>query len=191
LASGDNDGEIKLWDVQSSTCLTTLPNGKRSVGALAFSSGESLLISSSSDEIVTLWNVEKGEKVPSEVVERHMRANWARAMAFNRDGTMLATGGDRHTVRIWQIDQQKSAVSLRMFSRGGGQVWSVAFSPDHRLLASGDDDGTLVVWDMETGTCRQVLRSDRPYERLKIRGLTGITEAQRVSLTALGAIEES
>lgn len=79
---------------------------------------------------------------------------------------------------------------MTTFARGGGQVWSVAFSHDNRLLASGDDDGTLVVWDVETGACRQVLRSDRPYERMNIHGLRGVTEAQRASLKALGAIED-
>jgi hypothetical protein len=34
-----------------------------------------------------------------------------------------------------------------------------------------------------------MLRSDRRYERLDITGLTGITEAQRAALLALGAVE--
>ena len=104
---------------------------------------------------------------------------------------MLAVGSDDHTVRIWHLERQSSTSDLRTFSRHGGQVWAVAFSPDSRLLASGDDDGTLVLWDVETGACRQVLRSDRPYERMNIHGVKGITQAQRSSLRALGAIEEA
>jgi hypothetical protein len=34
------------------------------------------------------------------------------------------------------------------------------------------------------------LRSERPYERLNIAGVTGITEAQRASLKNLGASEK-
>jgi hypothetical protein len=33
------------------------------------------------------------------------------------------------------------------------------------------------------------LRPDRPYERMDITGLTGITDAQRTALLALGAFE--
>ena len=33
------------------------------------------------------------------------------------------------------------------------------------------------------------LRRDRPYERLDITGIQGLTQAQKVSLRALGAIE--
>jgi hypothetical protein len=34
------------------------------------------------------------------------------------------------------------------------------------------------------------LRPERRYERLDITGLTGITEAQRAALLALGAVEQ-
>jgi len=55
-------------------------------------------------------------------------------------------------------------------------------------LASYGDDGAITLWDLESGAHRQTLRRDRPYERLDITGLTGITDAQRTSLLALGAI---
>jgi len=48
-----------------------------------------------------------------------------------------------------------------------------------------------MVWDAASGAYRQILRRERPYERMNIRGLTGLTEAQRSSRKLLGAIEES
>jgi WD40 repeat protein/transcriptional regulator with XRE-family HTH domain len=191
LASGDNDGEIKVWEVQNGACLTSMSSGNSPVGALAFGPDGAELLSSSSNEMVTLWDVAKEGHRHYRVVESQVQANWARAMAFNRDGTMLATGGDRHTIRLWQVADQGHAVSLKTFAHGSGQVWSVAFSSDSRLLASGDDDGTLIVWDITTAARRHILRSDRPYERLNIRGLSGITEAQRAALRALGAVENA
>jgi hypothetical protein len=44
-------------------------------------------------------------------------------------------------------------------------------------------------WDMETGRVVQTLRAPRPYEGMNIAGTTGITEAQRTTLKALGAVE--
>jgi len=49
----------------------------------------------------------------------------------------------------------------------------------------------ITLWDLESGTHRQTLCRDRPYERLDITGLTGITNAQWTSLLALGAIRQS
>ncbi len=52
------------------------------------------------------------------------------------------------------------------------------------------DDGAIQVWDLESGELRRTLRRDRPYERLDISEVQGLTDAQRATLRALGAIEE-
>jgi len=58
-------------------------------------------------------------------------------------------------------------------------------------LASGSDDGTIRFWNTATGECLRALRDDKPYEKMNITGITGVTEAQRIALLVLGAIEES
>jgi WD40 repeat protein len=70
-----------------------------------------------------------------------------------------------------------------------GGVWSVALSRSGDLLASGGADGTVRLWQASTGRCMRTLRGDRRYERVDITGLTGVTEAQRQALLALGAVE--
>jgi hypothetical protein len=42
---------------------------------------------------------------------------------------------------------------------------------------------------MEQAVPLQILRPDRPYERLDISGIQGVTEAQKTTLRALGAVE--
>ena len=48
----------------------------------------------------------------------------------------------------------------------------------------------MMLWDLHSGKHLQTLRRDRPYERLNIRGIRGLTEAQKATLQALGAIED-
>lgn len=67
---------------------------------------------------------------------------------------------------------------------------SVDVSPDGRALASCGEDGVIKLWDMRSRQHLAMLRSDRSYERLNINGMTGISGAQKVTLHALGAIEE-
>ena len=55
-----------------------------------------------------------------------------------------------------------------------------------RAGAAGAADGWC---DFLGGELRHTLQSDRRYERLDITGLTGITEAQRDALLALGAVD--
>jgi WD40 repeat protein len=59
-----------------------------------------------------------------------------------------------------------------------------------QTLASGSADEIIKLWDVQTGKCLKTLRSDRPYEGMNIIGVTGITEAQKATLKALGAVEQ-
>ena len=47
-----------------------------------------------------------------------------------------------------------------------------------------------MLWDLHTGEHLQTLRRDRPYERLNMMGIKGISEAQKETLRVLGAIED-
>jgi WD40 repeat protein len=64
-------------------------------------------------------------------------------------------------------------------------------SPGGNWLASCGDDGAIHIWDLKGGDLVRTYRRDRPYERLDISGAKGLTQAQRASLRALGAIEDA
>ena len=70
-------------------------------------------------------------------------------------------------------------------------VYGVAMSQDGAVLASGSFDGTMQLWSASSGASLHTLRSDRPYERVGIAGLTGVTDAQRAALLTLGAVEHA
>lgn len=72
-----------------------------------------------------------------------------RAIAFNADGTLLATGGNDQTVRIWDTSTGKELHTLKADERL--RVEAVAFSSDGKLLASAGWDATVRLWDPSTG----------------------------------------
>jgi len=57
------------------------------------------------------------------------------------------------------------------------------------MLASGAEDGTIRFWNFKAGECCRILRPPKPYEGTNITGVTGLSEAQKASLIALGAVE--
>ncbi len=56
--------------------------------------------------------------------------------------------------------------------------------------ASGSQDETIKLWDVQTGECLKTFRANRPYEGMNITEVTGLNEAQKTRLKALGAVED-
>jgi WD40 repeat protein len=69
-------------------------------------------------------------------------------------------------------------------------IHAVQVSPDGRLVASCGIDSTIKLWGMESTELVRTLRRDRPYERLNITGVQGLTPEQKTTLRALGAYDE-
>jgi WD40 repeat protein len=69
-------------------------------------------------------------------------------VALSADGTLLASGGQDGTIRIWDPVSQQC---LRILQMNSGTVYCVALSGDGRLLASGGLDGTIRLCDPDNG----------------------------------------
>jgi eukaryotic-like serine/threonine-protein kinase len=66
------------------------------------------------------------------------------AVAFNPEGSRLATGCSDNIVHVWDTETCDEMIELRGHS---SYVHSVAFSPDGTMLASGSGDFTVRIWD--------------------------------------------
>ena len=89
-------------------------------------------------------------------------------------------------LRWWDV---QSGECVRVRKAHQGTIRSLRRSPDGLRLVSCGDDGAITRWDLESAEQLRTLRRDRPYERLNITGIRGLSEAQKATLRALGTIE--
>ncbi len=187
VVGGGNDGFLYVWDATGGTLLRRLaghgggvmnvawsPDGRRLASAGGGREGGELFV----------WEAHSWERV--QALAGHPGV--AFAMAWSPSGELLVSGGSDGMLRWWEV---QSGHCVRVREAHQGTVHALKVSPDGSMLASCGDDGAIVLWDLERGEHLRTLRRDRPYERLNITGIRGLTEAQKASLRALGAFEET
>jgi WD40 repeat protein len=109
-------------------------------------------------------------------------------VAFSLEGELLISGSVDQTIRVWEV---KTGQCLAILKGHESRVRSVAFSPDGKLILSSSDDGTIKLWDRQTLQCIKTCVGERPYEHMDISEAQGLTDAQKITLQRLGAIERA
>jgi WD40 repeat protein len=182
IATGGNDLLVKIWDRETGECLQTLRDARLSGRAIAWSPDGSTLATSSDERTILLWDIQTGRCLQE--LADHAGLVWA--LSWSPDGQVLASADEQGTIKLWNCTTGKC---FRDLLGHESLVWAIAWSPDGQRLASSSRDGTIKIWDTVTETCLHTLRSDRPYEGMNITGVKGLTDAQKNTLKALGAIE--
>jgi WD40 repeat protein/transcriptional regulator with XRE-family HTH domain len=180
IVSGSQDGSIMLWDAEGGQLRATLRGHANSVQSVAIDFRGQIVASAGFDGAVKVWDAGNGECLRT--LPAH--SGGALCVALSQDGQLLVTGGFDRTIKVWRTN---SGALLKTLSGHAGPVWGVSLDADSGILASGSFDGTIKLWTVPTGVCQRTLQLDRPFERVDITGLTGVTPANRAGLLALGA----
>ena len=131
-----------------------------------------------------VWDVQSGERVRALAGYSGV----VYAVTWGSNSELLVSGGSDGMLRWWDV---QSGECVRVRKAHQGAIRSLRRSHDGLKLASCGDDGAIMTWDLHSGEHLRTLLRDRPYERLNITGIRGLTEAQKATLRALGAIEDS
>lgn len=101
------------------------------------------------------------DAAPQLRIEAGSHVSIVRRVAASADGTVLVTGSDDKTVRVWQAATGRLERVLRVPTGPGddGKIFSVAISPDGRVIAAGGWDHTdgdtpfynIYVFDRQSG----------------------------------------
>lgn len=175
LASGSNEGEIKLWSLQAILEEKRHAFHRQAVTSCDFSSDSDFLITSSDDGSVKIWDARTfserstiGGDIPDDAwfestADGAIPAGRIKfteppavlACAVSHDGTGIALGYavkgfSRHdSLAVIEIKYPDSPVRLHGHTE---DVNSCAFSPDNSVIVSASKDTTIRLWNTITGT---------------------------------------
>jgi len=187
LASCGEDRTVRLWRATDGALLQTLAGHESSVAGLAWSPDGRYLASCGGGGThgeLLIWDALRGERLAVLVGHDSVISR----VAWSQDSQRLFSGGMTGVIMWWD-----AAHGSHLYTRHNHQGWirSLRVSPDGTLLVSSGEDGVIHLWDTAQAELIRTLRIDRPYERLALSGLSGITSSQRAALFALGAVEHN
>ena len=187
LASCGDDGSVCLWEATDGRLQASFQGHRGVVMSVVWSPDGTQLASGGGGRgtgELFIWEVQSGVRLRS-WNEPNVIFN---ALAWSTIEARLLSGDSDGNICWWDTQSEEC---VRVQKGHQGAVQSLSVSADGKKLASCGDDNTIQLWDLENGGHLRTLRRDRPYERLDITGIRGVTEAQKATLRALGAIEDT
>lgn len=140
LATGHDDGVVRLWDAAGHHLVREFKLHKRSISAVAISADGSCLAVAAEDKTISLWQVKDGAHLGN--LTGH--TDRMPALAWHPGGKLLVSAGWDTTARVWDIASRQPLILLNTHA---GQVTALAFSKDGGLLACADAEQAVHVWD--------------------------------------------
>jgi WD40 repeat protein/serine/threonine protein kinase len=157
LASGGEDGTVKIWESATGKLLETLRGHTATTGSVLWSPDGTRLATKDFRQVVKVWNTSTWRE------ELHLRCHpfeaWSTddrySIAWNPDGSELAAGTSEGWIVIWNSITGRERLS---FKGHAVNIRSISWSPDGTRLATGGVEQRIRIWDVKTG--REMLTID-------------------------------
>jgi tetratricopeptide (TPR) repeat protein len=150
LASGSEDGTVKIWDGSTGKQVISLEGHDGPVMSVTFSHDGRRIASGSGDSTIKTWDSATGKELVRPL-KGHVGTVWS--VAFSPDDQRLASVS-------FGMKISDSATGKELFSvKDPAQIWSVAFSPDGQRLALGSREGSVRLYEASIPSEVQDLRA--------------------------------
>jgi len=153
-ASGAEDQTVKIWDLETGTCRSTLKGHASNVMFIAITTDGKRILSASRDKSVRVWDAGSGRELAK--LDEHTDGLWS--VVALRDNARALSGGFGDSLRLWDL---ASGTCLKTFEYGqdrADNVFGIAVNLSETWALSGHRDGRVRLWGLETGQCLATLQ---------------------------------
>lgn len=159
LASGDYDGEVRLWNLPTRQCVRRLQAHEGYVRGVAFTPDGSKFLTIGDDKTIKTWNTDVSAfQTAEENVNTILSKTILSGISYNRKKQVFATCGE-----ICQLWEETRNEPVKTFSWGVDSLHFVAFNPiEPSLLATCASDRSIILYDTrDAGPIRKLVMTMR------------------------------
>lgn len=154
LASGGNNGQILLWDIQNlakGPTITIAGHDEAPVAALDFSPDGAQLVSGGFDNTLRFWDPTTGDPLARKPIDTGHDVYVAK---FDGIGSRVAAATEDGSILLWGLSEDGatgSVIGTHLLQTDG--MTGLDFGPEDRFLVSSSLEQTQI-WSLESGTPR-------------------------------------
>ncbi len=189
---GAEDAAVQRFQLSDGAKTSFIGGHETWVYALACTTDGQHVISAGADGRLCWWEAAADTALPP-VRQLQAHQGWIRSIDLNPAGTLLATGGNDLSVRIWNVADGTLVRELPGHTR---HIYRVAFHPNGEFLLTGDLMGKLKQWQVETGELVReldvaALHSYNDGQQVDFGGIRGIAVSADGQFLATGGLHKA
>lgn len=159
LLSGSSDNNIKLWDVESATLLSTFSEHITNTWDVIFTPDGKSAISSEDNYVVYWRNAVDG---PIGRLALYGHTDMVSSVDMSNDMKTIISGSRDKSIKIW--DAQTGDLR-KTINDHNVRVYDIEFNPDNSQFAACIGDSTISFWDSQTFNLIKALKNSNGNSR--------------------------
>ena len=143
VATGGDDGKIKLWNMSSGFCFVTFADHEAAITAIDFIKSRQVLFSASLDGTVRAYDLVRYRNFRTFKPPKPVQLS---CLAVDSSGEVVCSGSqETFEIFLWSV---QTGNLLEVFAGHEGPISSLTFSPIDGILASASWDKTIKIWEI-------------------------------------------
>ncbi|KAJ4856100.1 utp13 specific WD40 associated domain-containing protein [Trichoderma breve] len=161
LASGSQDGKVRIWDLNKRSCIANLDSHVSDVQAIDYSPAQHALVTASRDKTLIWWDTKSWKirkVVPClELVE---------TAGFIDDGNLTFSAGANGCLRIWDTDKGSELTPKQSAKSEEEGIIAGIYRPELPFILLVQVDHTLALYELSSKATTTTITIPEPFRRI-------------------------